>query len=204
MRDVIRAYEAALKEVLTQAGWKRRTGGLFTKPVQGDCLAWLGINRATKYWPLHVNPVVGVHHPQVESVRRALLPPLPKPTYVGATYAIPVGYLTPAKTYLTLDVPSSAEAPTVAAETAALAETYAVPLATRLADLEALSGALAEGPLTQAHAPPIVLALLGRRDEALAMVASMLEEAGETLPGSPFRVQQEHFAAEFERWLNER
>src|SRR4051812_41847165 len=143
MRDVIGAYETALKDVLTQTGWKRRTGGLFTKPVHGDCLAWLGVPRGSKYWPLHVTPTVGMHHPQVESVRRALLPPRPKPTYVSATYAVPVGYLTPAKTFLSLEVPSSADAPAVAAETAALAETYAVPLATRLSDLEALSEALA-------------------------------------------------------------
>lgn len=203
MRDLIAAYEAASKEVLTRAGWRKRTGGIYTLALEHPaCFAWLGLNTATKHHPLRVNPVVGIRNEALDRVLRALLPPASGRRYITATLPVPVGYLTPANKCVTLDVVSVESARDAAVETERLARTYGLPLAERLAPLDALLEQFQQRTLPTVnrgeYEVPVLLGMVGRADEARQAVDALLRDTNRQ---DAVREQDEHFAAAMADWL---
>ena len=61
MRETVSAFEAATRTRLVGAKWKRKRS-TYQKDLGEDFFAWLGLNRATKYFPVIINPVIGLCH----------------------------------------------------------------------------------------------------------------------------------------------
>jgi hypothetical protein len=58
-----------VKALLTQLGFRKRAGEIFTIDIAEDVLGWLGFNTATEHYragEFEVNPVVGIRHQRVE------------------------------------------------------------------------------------------------------------------------------------------
>jgi hypothetical protein len=124
MRDLIDAFGAEAVAHLKQAGWRKRAGWIFTRELDEEFLLWLGLNRATKYHPLGINPVVGIRYQPLERLLAELRGAKPH-TYIPPTISTPLGYLTDENRYLELKVSRVEEAATVALELTRLVETYA-------------------------------------------------------------------------------
>src|SRR5262249_52463542 len=115
-RDIIAAMSAAAKDNLVDAGFRKRTGDIFTRDLGDHALGWVGLNRATynNRGPLDVNPVIGVRDQEVERLLAELLGERFHP-YLPPTVSTPLGYLMPIQwivtwTFETLDsVPSQAK-----------------------------------------------------------------------------------------------
>jgi hypothetical protein len=66
MRDLILAFGAAARDRMTAAGWRRRSGDIYTLDLGEGHLAWLRLNRATKHHQLEINPVMGLRYDPLE------------------------------------------------------------------------------------------------------------------------------------------
>ncbi|MDP9403981.1 MAG: hypothetical protein M3P85_11810 [Actinomycetota bacterium] len=91
LAPVIAAFTSAARERFEDTGWRKRSGEIYTLD-HGDFVGWLGLNRATKYEPMMLNPVVGVRHQPTEAVVSACMGTQPH-AYVPPTISSPIGYL---------------------------------------------------------------------------------------------------------------
>lgn len=184
MRDLISAFSAAAKHQLTGAGWRKRTGDIYTMDLGDKYSAWLGLNKATKYHPMRVNPVVGVRHEPTMRLVRALMdtgelhtaPTLSEPIYVFGR----ADGLGPSP----LAVGSIDEAESAAARLLELVDTYGLPFVRSLADEDPMLDALRQRkhlaiPEYAASRLPAMLAALGRADEARAAAANAVVRLGD-------------------------
>ena len=80
MRDLITAFSAAARTQMAQAGWRKRGGAdIFTLDLGEGYLAWLGLNRASQYHLLKVNPVAGLRYEPLERLGCVRLRRWPRP-----------------------------------------------------------------------------------------------------------------------------
>jgi len=131
MRDLIAAFSSAAKAALVSRGWKKRAGQIFTQDLDGEFFAWLGLNRASKYHPLEVHPVIGVGH-EPATVLEARLRGVPP----GRTPILsePLVYLGPSgKRMAELRISGLAEVGPVVARLIELVERSGLPFARPLA-----------------------------------------------------------------------
>ena len=180
MRDLIAAFSSAAKTALVARGWKKRSGDIFTLELGNGFVAWLGLNRGTRYHPLTVNPVVGVIYEPARKLERQLknLPPAMFPAV-----AEPVLHLASSADHF-LRVADPADAEREVAALVELLDTYGLPFARALATPEAIVAALRdrrhlvvrEYGITRL---PAMLASLGMRTEARDAMATGLDELGE-------------------------
>jgi hypothetical protein len=79
--------------------FRQRKSGLFTSQLTGRALGWVGLNTAHYRNPasLAVNPVMGVHHIDLEREVRRLAGPADSAT--TATISQPIGYLMPEREF---------------------------------------------------------------------------------------------------------
>ncbi|MBS2546944.1 hypothetical protein KGQ19_08680 [Catenulispora sp. NL8] len=138
MRDLISAFRAAAKDRMTAAGWRKRSGDIYTLDLGDGFHAWLGLNKATRALPLQVNPVVGLHYEPLEQLVAELLGTPP----TTGTLSRPVGYLTPENRFLQLEIATSEQAEPAAGRLRDLVDAYGLPFARRYADSDALLAAL--------------------------------------------------------------
>ncbi|MER6058920.1 hypothetical protein [Streptomyces albidoflavus] len=66
MRDLITAFSTDTRDRMTSAGWRKRTGDIYTHDLGDGFHAWVGLNRASKHHPLKINPVVGLRYDPLE------------------------------------------------------------------------------------------------------------------------------------------
>jgi hypothetical protein len=66
MRDLIAAFSTAARDRMTGAGWRKRTGDIYTHDIGDGFHAWVGLNHASKHHPLKINPVVGLRYDPLE------------------------------------------------------------------------------------------------------------------------------------------
>jgi hypothetical protein len=177
LTPVISAFSAAANDRLQEAGWRKRGGDVYTLD-RGDFLGWLGLNKATKYDQLAVNPVVGVRHQPTEVTVAELSGNKPH-GYLPPTLSSPVGYLRLGRFY-EIAVVDEADVARAADELAALLERDALPFIEGHLTVEALVASLSERPLVPQEQVerrlPILLAHLGRVTEALNALAAGVEK----------------------------
>jgi hypothetical protein len=198
MRDLIAAFSGAARRRMTDAGWRKRAGDIYSLELGDGFHAWLGLNRASKHVPLKINPVVGLRYDPVE---RLLVEFLGKPMRFSATIARPIGYLTPSHGFLQLRVAAQVDAEPVAEELVALVNDYGLPFARRHADPDSLTAAIAAGgnvpnPDRARLLLPALQFLQGRKEEARASVAAGLDHFPDSCAG-PAAAEYHRFAAVF-------
>lgn len=146
-RELLDAFHAASKRLLGDAGWRKRSGGIYTCDLGNGFHAWLGLNRSTKYRPVAIDPVAGLRYEPLERLMRELSGLRGQAT--NATLAQSIGYIGDAspQSYVQLFIGGLDEAGPAAAELARLAERHALPFARQHASVAALERALREGKL---------------------------------------------------------
>ncbi|GAB2897116.1 hypothetical protein GCM10027074_75590 [Streptomyces deserti] len=187
---------------MTDAGWRKRAGDIYSLELGNGFHARLGLNRASKHVPLKINPVVGLRYHPVEQLVAELLG---EPMGFSATIARPVGYLTPSRSFLQLQlqlqVAAEADAEPVAEELVALVNDYGLPFARRHADPDALAAMIVAGgnvpnPDRARLLLPALQFLQGRKEEARASVAVGLDHFPDSCAG-PASAEYHRFAAGF-------
>jgi hypothetical protein len=204
-RNLIDAFSAAAKDRLTAAGWRKRSGDIYTYGLAGDFHAWLGLNRSTKYRPIDINPTAGLHYEPVERLMRELTRNSERST--NATLAIHLGYLTPERAIVQLRISGPEAVELAADELARLADAYVLPFAREHASVAVLEEALRDGALVvhperELELLPALLALEGRYDEALAAIRDGLAALADREDMAAESRRQ--FARALERWLDAR
>src|SRR4051794_2937696 len=97
MRDLISAFNAASHQRMKELGWRKLGGNeIFTRDLDEGFVAWLGLNRATRYHPLKINSVAGVRY---EPLQLLLADLVGQDRNSAATLSKPIGYLTPSNTF---------------------------------------------------------------------------------------------------------
>ncbi|MGW6790817.1 hypothetical protein [Streptomyces chartreusis] len=193
---MIAAFSGAARRRMTDAGWRKRAGDIYSLELGDGFHAWLGLNRASKHVPLKINPVVGLRYHPVEQLVAELLG---EPMGFSATIARPVGYLTPSRSFLQLQVAAEIDAEPVAEELVALVNDYGLPFARRHAYPDALTAAIVAGgnvpnPDRARLLLPALQFLQGRKEEALASVAAGLDHFPDR-SASPAGAEYHRFAA---------
>lgn len=200
LKPVIDAFSASARSVLEADGWRKRRGDIYTLG-DGDFLGWLGLNRATKYAPMKVNPVVGVRHQPTELTVAQLLGESPH-AYLPPTISSPIGYLRPESKYCELTVESPGDADRAAGELGELLRAYAVPFIQQHSTTTALAAALrrrltANPPEYRA---PIAVALSGDLEAARSEIEAALEARTTRFDAEAERYRA--FARAAQTWLD--
>ncbi|MFC1437357.1 hypothetical protein ABUW04_03715 [Streptacidiphilus sp. N1-10] len=182
MRDLIAAFSTATRDRMTGAEWRKRTGDIYTHDLGDGFHAWVGLNRASKQYPLKINPVVGLRYDPLE---RLLADITGARSQTAATIAQSVGYLTPGNSFLQLQVTEPDDAGQVADELHDLVETYGLPFARQHANTDALLTALRAGgnvpnPDRARLLIPALHFLRGATDETRAGLAQGLAHYGQS------------------------
>lgn len=145
--------EALVREVarisrnrIVDAGFRARAGDIFTRPLGGDVLAWLALNRAVRRHDglVEVNPVVGVRH-QVLEAKVAQLCGDTVHSYIPPTMSISVGYASPEGKYQSWLFGDGRDFEVVAADLLTSVLEFGVPYMEKRSSLEAIVNAMARG-----------------------------------------------------------
>jgi hypothetical protein len=173
-------WSRAAKSALVAAGWTKRGGAdIFMRAVDGDTLAWVGLNRATKYKPIVIWPIAGVRH---EPTMRLIDALMGSSDAVAPTLCHPLRYLG-AIEEKALQVGDQLDIEGAVKELVSLVNRFAVPFALSLQDpdrqLEALSARMwLPVPEYAIARRPAMLAVLGRRAEAMLALDEELATLG--------------------------
>jgi hypothetical protein len=179
---MIRAFSEAARERLSEGGWNKRAGEIYTLG-DGDFIGWLGLNRATKHEALRNNRVVGVRYQSLER-HVAVLTGVKPHAYITPTLSSPIGYLRPENKYLELAVASVADAANAAQDLVQLVAHHGERFIAGHSSVEAVREALAAGRflVMNAHAEyrlPTLHGLVGDHEAAEAAAASGLARRGD-------------------------
>lgn len=161
---------AVVLPLLTELGFKKRAGHVFTLDLAPEVLGWLGLNRATKHrapGEVEINPVVGVRFQRVERLVAECCREKFHP-YLPPTISSPVGYLMPARRYAAW-VFGAGRSANVATDMAHAIATYGIAFMRSVGDLAELRRQL-RGRQGAEHQ-------LAYRRPAAALVAGDLEQA---------------------------
>jgi hypothetical protein len=142
-------------------------------------LAWVGLNRATKYMPIAIWPIVGVRHEPTMRLVDELMASSPA---MAPTLCHPLQYLG-GRTENALQVGEQLDIEDAAKELVDLLKRFALPFALSLQDperqLEALSARVwLPVPEYAIARRPAMLAVLGRSGEALVALDEELATLG--------------------------
>lgn len=140
MRDLIAAFTGATRAVMTEAGWRKRSGDVYSVALGDGFHATLGLNRSSTRHPLAVNPVVGVRYEPLERLMAELLGADSR-SFV-ATLAKPIGYLMPERRFLQVQIAACDDAHGAAEQIRDLAQRFGLPFAHGLANIQSLMVAL--------------------------------------------------------------
>lgn len=98
MTDLRKKIDDYLVPLLEDEGFKKRSGGIFTRKIEEDFVGWLGLNRAQHPEGVELNPVVGVRCQELESLLSMLLKERPH-KFIPPTVGVSIGYLMPEQRY---------------------------------------------------------------------------------------------------------
>lgn len=194
------AFDETTK-ALTNLGFRKRSGGIYTWPISDDVLGWLGLNRASRHLPtgvVEVTPIVGVRHQEVERVVAEMRDERFHP-YLPPTVNLPLRMLIPSvrSERWILDRAD----PFIGAERLAdVAAKFVLPFYHSVSTLPEICDLLDRG-IGHEHQliyrRPTAWQLLGKADHARTLIDSAEEELGDRndAAAAEFRA----FAARFRR-----
>lgn len=196
--DVSRAASSLLSDL----GFVKHRGDIFTRSVDDGVVGWLGLNRAVARGDgmLEINPVVGVRHQQLERLVATLGGREFHP-YIPPTASVHLGYLMPERRYVPWLFSGSQDAERVARQMVSAITDYGLPFIEHNVLLENLVATLESGGASAreqlAYRVPIAYLLIGdvkRSREALDRSVTALGErrdaAAEALRSFAPRLQE--------------
>jgi hypothetical protein len=175
---------ALLTARLSEEGFRKRAGRVFTRAVPGDRLSWLGINvasRSRSKGEVVLNPVVGVRYQLVERIvangRGEKFH-----DYVPPTVSSPLRYLVSERDRSDWVLDGSSGDAHVVEVVASAVSRFGEPFVQSLLDPERLVSTLERAcPRDQqaAYRWPALLTHLGRRAEASAASSAVVADLGD-------------------------
>ena len=167
---------SAIRDRLVAAGFRKRTGEIYTRPLDGDVLGWMGMQHARRPGgAVAIAPTVGVRHPAVERLVYAFDGSEGRPR-VLATLANPLGYLFPKPDWRQwMFSPEESFDPVLDRMVGAITR-YGVPYMYANSDPDAAANELARLPGSTLEGPKrrgIIDALQGRPAEAVAALGAL-------------------------------
>lgn len=196
--DLKNTVMAAAGDGLRALGMRPLEEGIWLLPLRKGVDGWLGMNVANEAGSIAVNPVIGVRHDDVERMLSRLAG---QPEDPGVpTVTVPLGYLTPERTYARWLFNGSAQDD---GETARLLEAvrdYGIPFMQANTDRRVLAETLTTSrfmpPDAQAYRIPIIHLLAGDRDRALSALHTSVPGLGSRADEAANQFRR--FAAAFE------
>lgn len=171
----------ALREPLERAGFRKRTGEIFTIVLADGILGWLGLNYSSRHREpsqVAVGPVVGVRHQAVEHLVAELRHERFH-EYVPPTVSTRIGYIMPDHRDITWEFGGQYGTEAEADLMTAIAD-HGLPFMRSLILLPAILGAINNGfCLYPEYRLPAVLALMGRQNDAQIAVGRAIDKLGE-------------------------
>jgi len=203
-RGLVAEAGEAWRTALVSAGFRKRSGDVFTRQVAADVLGWLGLNRAVSRGDglLEVNPVVGVRHQVLERVVADLLGERFH-EYIPPTVSVHLGYVMPGGRYRPWLFGGDVPVGDVAAEMVGAIVACGLPFMDDRASLSAVVESMSDGRSGVAEQlafrRPVGYLLLGEPGRAREEVRASLARLGERedLAAQRFR----GFASALERRL---
>jgi hypothetical protein len=169
--DALRESGRSIVRSLATLGWEERLKGMLTHELRSDdgIVGWLGLAvtpRAERGY-VSVNPVVGVHDPEVERLVAKFQGKRYQP-FADGTIGRPLGYLMPTKSFRTWRFDSKTIA-NGAEDLAEAVDRYGLPYAEENADRRKLAETLERDDFVDSRILriPVFLLLLGERERAL-------------------------------------
>lgn len=170
-----------LREPLEREGFRKHAGEVFTVTLANGVLGWLGLNYESRHrlpGQVAIHPVVGIRHQVVEQLvarlRREVFH-----QYQPPTISTLIGYVMPAHHDIAWEF-GAQSVTTAGADLIAAIVDYGRPFMRSHANLPAILDAINQG---FCHYPeyrlPAVLKVMGRHDEAEAVIARTVYELGE-------------------------
>lgn len=177
---LLKTFDAGLVPLLEAAGFKKRSGEIFTRQLAEGFIGWLGLNRAKRPEGFELNPVVGVRCQELEDLLSTLLKERPH-KYVPPTVAISLGYLMPDRQYRSWVLRGDTAADVGADMVAAIVQ-YGVPFMASACTLHEVGTLLESSRFAStehaAYRRPLIKWLLGDRAGALQVCASDGQQLG--------------------------
>ncbi len=173
MKASLSTFTQGVNDRLAQHGWRKRAGEIFTRG-NGEFIGWLGLNRATKYEPIGINPVVGIRYQPLERQVALLMGTKPH-AYVPPTLSSPVGYLRPEAAYLEVKFASEEEAARAVSQVTDLVSRFGHPFIDRMSSATEVCRSLEAGEYLTVrqyadYRLPVLYALMGDPEAAAAAV----------------------------------
>jgi hypothetical protein len=177
---------AAIRAALEPRGYTERLSGILTRELGSEdgIVGWLGLGDAPRpeRGYLSLNPVVGVHDPETEKLV-ALFQGRRYRRFADGTIGKPLGYLQPGASFRTWRFGVCEHLDEEVGEVVAAIERYGEQYMRENAERRRLVEAVERDDFVDSRIPrkPVLLALLGERDDALAYAA----EAGRRFRSDP-------------------
>jgi hypothetical protein len=171
---------AALRGPLSDLGFKKRGGEMFTCDIVDGVLGWLGLNRAYRRVEdqLEVNPVIGIRHQEVERLV-AELRGKKFHSYQPPTVSSPLSYLTPVGRYVPWLFARGDAIDEVAGDLVTAVAQHGMPFIRKAKGLRELCQLIQQGqgfPHQLAYRRPVAWLLIGDRDEASSSLEQQLAD----------------------------
>jgi hypothetical protein len=175
---------------LARAGFRKRSGDIFTREIEKEVLGWLGLNRAVtrQDGKLEINPVVGVRNQQIERLVADLMGSKSHP-YIPPTISTHLGYLGPGARYTPWLFEQTDDLPADVSEMVEAVTTYGLPFMEKNKRLREMTSSLESGKFGPSHQTayrlPVAYWLLGEKAQAVRTLDSKLAAStGRSDPGS--------------------
>ena len=173
-------WKAPLREHMKLLGYVGNSeGGIYVRPIDSTWKAWLGINKASYQGSVVLNPVIGVRNDPLEkllgSFRGRRLGLYSAPTY-STTLLYLSGSMNPSR-WEVLKSMSDSECGAVIDDIVAVLQTDGPRFLEEHASLDKIAELIAPSPMVPgvAFRYPLILAIQGRYEEALAYAGSYLD-----------------------------
>ena len=175
---------ASLAARLSEEGFRKRAGEVFTRPFPDERLAWLGLNRASRSrakGQVLIHPVVGIREQATERVV-AQGRGQEVHDYLPPTICEPLRYLMPESERSDWILDGSPGDREVVDSVVGAVKQYGLRYVERLVDYDSLVSALRAahtGDVEAAYRWPALLARLERRQEAKEAAMIIADELGD-------------------------
>lgn len=188
-----REIDSAIAAALTDAGYRRREGAFFLKPLGGDVNAWVSYFSQRVGTNIEISPKVGVRHERVHELIDRLKSRKPSNE---PTASILLGYLLPQNDpALVWRFDGEASTDELARNLVEHLVRYGEPWMRQHASEERIIEDARADRKVNPERLPAAFFLAGRPDEASAALASLLDEMGDRTDEAALRFRQ--FAERF-------
>ncbi|WP_427015767.1 hypothetical protein ACQCSX_13215 [Pseudarthrobacter sp. P1] len=196
-----------VKDRMLALGFRKRAGLVFTMELAPDILGIADLNAepsrsAEGVWDTH--PVLGIRHQEAARIVAQLTGVRPHP-YKAPPVAASLGYLMPEQKFTTWPLGGFPAAEANAAAMVDAVRGHGLPFLLGHSSREALLRAINQrigSPETQNRTRPVLLALMGRYEEAARAMSALADSPAAA--GSPAAEGHRLYAANFFPWLEAR